>query len=68
MMSLPNLLTISEACEVLRLKPSTVRSWILKRKMSYVKMGGRVLIRESDCQQLIQAGLRPPIQPTQEME
>jgi excisionase family DNA binding protein len=54
-----NLLTVSEASDVLRLKPSTVRSWLLKRRVPFVKLGGRVFLRMEDCLALIEAGLRP---------
>lgn len=53
------LLTIPEASAVLRLKPSTVRSWLLKRRVPFVKLGSRVFIRTEDCMALIKAGLRP---------
>ena len=54
-----NLLTVPEASEVLRLKPSTVRSWLLKRRMPFVKLGSRVFLRMADLQAVIEAGLRP---------
>jgi excisionase family DNA binding protein len=53
------LLTVNEASEVLRLKPSTVRSWLLKRRVPFVKLGSRVFLRLEDCLALIEAGLRP---------
>lgn len=55
------LLTIPEASEFLRLKPSTVRSWVLKRRMPYIKLGGRVFFRAADCEAAILAGLRPAV-------
>ena len=60
-MTLPSseLLTIAEAGAVLRLQPSTVRSWILKRRIPYVKLGGRVFLRRSDCEALIAASIVP---------
>ncbi len=58
-MANPNLLTVPEASEVLRLKPSTVRSWLLKRKIPFVKLGGRVFLRLEDCEAMILGGLRP---------
>lgn len=54
-----NLLTIHEASEVLRLKPSTVRSWLLKRRVPFIKLGSRVFLRMADLQALIEAGLKP---------
>lgn len=53
------LLTVSEASEMLRLKPSTVRSWLLKHRLSFVKLGSRVFIRHEDCLAIINAGFRP---------
>ncbi len=49
------LLTVIEVSEVLRLKPSTVRSWLLKRRLPFVKLGSRVFIRKEDCLAVIQA-------------
>lgn len=54
-----NLLTVPEASEVLRLKPSTVRSWVLKRRLPFIKLGSRVFLRLADLHALIEAGLRP---------
>lgn len=54
-----SLLTVSEAAAFLRLKPSTVRAWILRRKIPHVKLGGRVFLRRSDCEALIAASLVP---------
>jgi excisionase family DNA binding protein len=47
-----DLLTITEGSRLLRLKPSTLRAWILKRRIPYVKMG-RVFLRRSDLEKLI---------------
>ncbi len=55
------LLTLAEAARVLRVKVSTLRAWVLRRKIPYVKLlGGRVFIRRSDCEGLIMASLVPP--------
>lgn len=56
-----NLLTVPEASEVLRLKPSTVRSWLLNRRVPFVKLGSRVFIRSEDLLALIEGGLRPAV-------
>jgi len=56
------LLTVPEAAEVLRLRPSTLRSWVLKRRIPFVKLGSRVFVRMEDCLALIDAGLGPAIQ------
>jgi excisionase family DNA binding protein len=53
------LLTVAEAADVLRLKPSTIRAWILHRKIAHVKLGGRVFLRQSDCEALIATSFVP---------
>lgn len=53
------LLTVPEAAALLKLKVSTIRAWICQRKISYVKLGGRLVrIRRSDAEAFIAAGLR----------
>lgn len=44
---------VPEAAEFLRLKPNTIRAWILRRRISFVKLGGRVCIRRTDLERLI---------------
>jgi excisionase family DNA binding protein len=53
------LLTVAESAAMLRLKPSTVRAWILAKRIPYVKLGGRVFLRRSDCEVLIAASVVP---------
>ena len=53
------LLTILEAAGILRLKPSTLRAWILKRRVPFVKLGGRVFLRRSDIFALIESSIVP---------
>jgi excisionase family DNA binding protein len=53
------LLDVKEAATRLRLKPTTIRAWILKRKIQYAKIGRRVFIRTSDVDALIQGSLVP---------
>jgi excisionase family DNA binding protein len=49
-----NLLNVEQAAEFLGLKPSTIRSWIVRRRISYVKLGDRaVRIRLSDLEALV---------------
>jgi excisionase family DNA binding protein len=48
-----DLLTVNEAAALLRLKPSTIRAWILHRKIPHIKLGGRVFLRKHDCDALI---------------
>jgi len=53
------LLTVIEAADTLHLKPSTIRAWILHRRIPHVKLGGRVFIRRNDCEALIAASVVP---------
>jgi excisionase family DNA binding protein len=55
-----DLLTINEAAELLRLRPSTMRNWILKKKIRYIKLSRRVFIRRSDLDLLIGASIVHP--------
>ena len=43
----PDLMRVPEAACFLRLRPSTIRAWILRRRVPYVKLGGRVCIRRA---------------------
>jgi excisionase family DNA binding protein len=54
-----DLLTLSEASALLRLKVSTLRSWILMRRIPYVKFSRRVFLRRSDLEALISNSLVP---------
>lgn len=53
------LLTIGEASAILRLRPSTLRAWILRRKLPYCKVGRLVRIRRGDVDALIAASIVP---------
>jgi excisionase family DNA binding protein len=53
------LLMIAEAAALLRLKPSTLRAWILRRKLPYCKIGRLVRIRRCDVDALLAASLVP---------
>jgi excisionase family DNA binding protein len=53
------LLTVPESSAMLRLQPSTVRAWILAKRIPYVKLGGRVFLRRSDCEALIASSIVP---------
>lgn len=48
-----DLLTVAESALFLRLRPSTIRAWILRRRIPYVKLGGRVCMRRADLEALI---------------
>ena len=56
-----DLLRIEEAAALLRLQPSTIRSWVLRRKLAYCKLGRIVRIRRADVDALIAASLVPAL-------
>jgi excisionase family DNA binding protein len=55
----PPLLTVPEAATALRVKPSTVRAWILKKRIPKQKAGGKVLLRRCDLEEFLRKGLVP---------
>jgi excisionase family DNA binding protein len=54
-----DLLTVAETAAALRFQPSTVRAWILHRKLPYCKLGRRVFIRRRDVEILIASSIVP---------
>jgi excisionase family DNA binding protein len=55
------LLTVPEAAQFLRLQPSTLRAWILQRKIKFVKLGRRaVRFRRADLEALIVGAVVQP--------
>lgn len=54
------LLRVEEAAEALAIRPSTVRAWILARRLATVKVGGRAIrIPERVVLRMIEEGTRP---------
>jgi excisionase family DNA binding protein len=54
-----DLVNVMEAAELLRLKPSTLRAWVLQRRIPFVRLGRRVLFRRSDLETLIGKSVIP---------
>ena len=54
-----DLLTVAEAAVVLGIKEATVRAWILKRKVTYVKLGRVVRIPAKELEMLIERATVP---------
>jgi excisionase family DNA binding protein len=48
------LLTLKEAAAALRIQPSTLRSWVLKRRIKFQKIGGAIRFRHSDLLRFIE--------------
>ena len=54
-----DLLTVPESAAFLRLKTPTIRAWVLGRKIPFVRVGRRVLVRRRDLEQLIESSTVP---------
>jgi excisionase family DNA binding protein len=54
-----DLFSVNEAAVFLHLRPSTVRSWILNRRIAYLKLGGKVFLRKLDLQKVLDEALIP---------
>jgi excisionase family DNA binding protein len=62
-MPLNDLLDVNEAAEFCHVRPSTMRDWILRRKIEYVKIGRKVFLRRKSLEDLITRGSVPALQP-----
>jgi excisionase family DNA binding protein len=59
-MATSDLLSLSEASALLRIRVSTLRAWRTQRtKLPFVKLGGRVFVRRSDAEALIARSIVP---------
>jgi excisionase family DNA binding protein len=58
-MNQPGLLTIPEAALYVRHTVSTIRAWRLQRRIPFVKFSGRVFVRQSDLDALIDTHVVP---------
>ena len=54
-----DLLTVTETADLLRLKVSTIRAWVLQRRIAFVKLGKRVFFRRQDLENLVTSSLVP---------
>jgi excisionase family DNA binding protein len=53
------LFTVAETAEALRIKPATVRAWVLRRKINSFRVGRAVRISAEEIDRVLRAGLRP---------
>jgi excisionase family DNA binding protein len=53
------LLTVQEFAEALGVTVSCARRWVLERKIATTKLGRLIRIPASECERLINEGLRP---------
>lgn len=57
--SSPTLLSVACVAAVLGMSEATVRSWILYRRIEFVRVGRRVLVRRETLDKLIQNSTVP---------
>lgn len=54
-----DLLTVPEAAAFLRLQPSTLRAWILQRRIAFIKLGRLVRFRRVDLETMVEQSIVP---------
>jgi excisionase family DNA binding protein len=54
------LISVEEAAKILGVSPNTLRGWVTRRKVRYVKLGSRCLFRPADLEELVESSLREP--------
>lgn len=47
----PGLLTTQELASWINIKPSTIRKWVCRKKIPFLKLGGSVRFRKMDIEQ-----------------
>ena len=55
----PHLLDVTEVAQLCHLKAATIRRWVQKRRLPFVKLGRRVLFRKGDIEALIEQSVVP---------
>jgi excisionase family DNA binding protein len=55
-------LSVRQASEALCLRESTVRAWIARRKLGFVRLGRSIRVPESEIARLLSEGRVPPAQ------
>lgn len=53
------LLTLPEAAALLRLQPSTLRAWVLQRRIAFIKLGRLVRFRRTDLDKMLDQSVVP---------
>jgi excisionase family DNA binding protein len=61
-MSTPRLRTLPEAAECLGLSVKTLRAWIYRRSIDYIKIGRAVRISDETIRQIIDRGTVPALE------
>jgi excisionase family DNA binding protein len=52
-----NLLTLKEGAEQLRLSIHTVRAWVFQKRIPFVRLGRRILLRREDLEEFVRRNL-----------
>ena len=53
------LLTVAETAEALRMRVSTIRAWVFKRKLNSFRIGRAVRISAEEVERIVHDGLVP---------
>jgi len=56
-----DLMDVEEGAILCHVKESTMRAWILKQRVPYVKLGRRVFFRRQDLEAMIERSLVPAV-------
>ncbi len=56
-----DLLTVKQAASILGLQESTIRKWVLSRRMGVVRLGRSVRVRRDEVESLIKKNYVSPI-------
>jgi excisionase family DNA binding protein len=59
------LMSLSQAAEELGVTVNTLRSWVYRRKISYIKIGRAVRISDETIQRIIDRGTMPALEDMQ---
>jgi excisionase family DNA binding protein len=57
------LLTVAEAAEALHIRPSTVRSWVMRQRITSIRVGRCVRISTDEVEKILLAGTRAASEP-----
>jgi len=55
----PQLLSVAEAAALLNIQQDTLRHWLCDRRLPFVKIGGRTMLKLRDLEDYIQAQTVP---------
>lgn len=58
------LLDIATASKILGLSVNTLRLWVCKRRIEFIKLGSRVMFRPEAIRALVNSSLRAPVDAT----